>query len=191
MRRTVRATLTILSLLACLAVACLWWRGRETTDCIDYTHTTEHRDTITSLYSWRGSFVLEIRREPPARWNRRYRGLASRSFPSAHVWTAEHLKDLRRHASWTVGIGVGYAPFVDDSGSGAAVAATSWTFWVPPVYPLILLAMSPALWIYRFIRQRRRVAFGRCAHCGYDLRASADRCPECGQPVTVGAPKAT
>lgn len=36
---------------------------------------------------------------------------------------------------------------------------------------------------YLIYRRRRRVDRGRCAECGYDLRASKARCPECGRPV--------
>jgi hypothetical protein len=47
----------------------------------------------------------------------------------------------------------------------------------------ILLALSaplPAVWITRALHQRRRAAFNRCPGCGYDLRATPARCPECG-----------
>jgi hypothetical protein len=40
-------------------------------------------------------------------------------------------------------------------------------------------AVAPLLWISHW-RRRLRFATGLCPHCGYDFRATPDRCPECG-----------
>jgi hypothetical protein len=74
-------------------------------------------------------------------------------------------------------------------------ALTKITVIAIPWWPLVLMfSILPALWL----RQRRkRLALmrrGYCATCGYDLRATPDRCPECGtvpdrSPVQPATPE--
>jgi hypothetical protein len=53
---------------------------------------------------------------------------------------------------------------------------------------LIALLLPPGVWLTAFVRRRRSAARdGLCGACGYDLRASPDRCPECGTPRTATA----
>jgi hypothetical protein len=58
------------------------------------------------------------------------------------------------------------------------VAIPYWII-VPPA------AVLPILWLGARRRQRMRAKAGHCLSCGYDLRESRDKCPECGAAVTA------
>jgi hypothetical protein len=55
-----------------------------------------------------------------------------------------------------------------------------WAVQCP--YWVLLGVLSIPGFVGLAMRRRRRIG-GRCASCGYDLRATPDRCPECGTEV--------
>jgi hypothetical protein len=55
----------------------------------------------------------------------------------------------------------------------------------PGVYiPVAVFATCTIMVVLVMWRTARRRAAGVCTVCGYDLRATPDRCPECGTPST-------
>jgi hypothetical protein len=68
-------------------------------------------------------------------------------------------------------------PWPDMPGFGRVSIHFAWIFAALIVPPLCVA--------WSIVRERRRHREGLCRYCGYDLRATPDRCPECGHvPVT-------
>jgi hypothetical protein len=52
--------------------------------------------------------------------------------------------------------------------------------FIPYWFSTVMMAGLPFIWWRRRHRRRIRVREQRCVNCGYDLRATPERCPECG-----------
>ena len=88
-----------------------------------------------------------------------------------------------RVVSWMSGqrqfyLGFGNKSYVVSNGKGKRFRFRLWV-------PTAILSVFPAYHIFflRSRRRRERTKLGLCVKCGYDLRGSAERCPECGTEI--------
>jgi hypothetical protein len=65
-------------------------------------------------------------------------------------------------------------------------AVLSFPDWALAAFVSLPALARVGVWLRR--RRRERRGENACASCGYDLRASPERCPECGKPVPVVQP---
>jgi hypothetical protein len=62
---------------------------------------------------------------------------------------------------------------------------------LPWVFPVLVLLVLPTILVRSLVEgwlKRRRTSQNLCVACGYDLRASPHRCPECGTMRISGVP---
>lgn len=76
---------------------------------------------------------------------------------------------VKRSGGSVIGFG-GYA--IDAFGVSARVVTIPLWFVMP-------VSGAAAVWLYR-ISRRKEFGPGQCPRCGYDLRATPEKCPECG-----------
>jgi hypothetical protein len=70
----------------------------------------------------------------------------------------------------------------DVATTGRGGTWTDWGLVLSDWFLVVLFLILPAMWVKGL---RRSLKSGYCATCGYDLRASKDRCPECGTPIPI------
>jgi hypothetical protein len=174
MRRVLRTflkVLTVLSLLLCVAAVVMWgWSYSLSIGAEQKGAGFEYRIGVS-----RGSLGLIVFRNQDL-------GVPGPAAAAGwHMWTDYDL-NLAAYA-WTF-TADGRQPVLGFfsgrliwSGGSRSMTLLSMAF-VAALLSVLPLAVLPRQ-IHRWRRARRNSA-GRCAGCGYDLRATPDRCPECG-----------
>ena len=163
LRQLTRVTfnvLTALSLVACVGVCVLWaWSYRRAAGVDFFTP----RERCWSVASAGG--IVRLKTSPAV--GRR---------PDVRVWRDAEI----------VSMGVFYLPaprvagFGYDSNPYAPFYAVAVPHWF---LAGVAGSLFGASWSWRRRRRRCRTPSRVCPACGYDLRATPDRCPECGRAV--------
>ena len=179
-----RKTATIISLLLCLATIILWVRSYWRADSIvsRYWHYEPRSDFPGYYNAWeleaqstRGHYTLSARMRACVAGPGRYeqtpgeKGKSFRAGPAA----PDHQQEIQ-------------SLLCNDPRAAGALgfrrASTSYLRAIafPHFAAATLFALAPIAAAHRRHRRSRRKHNNLCQTCGYDLRATPDRCPECG-----------
>jgi hypothetical protein len=181
-RGRVRSSIAALSIGVFLAIAAgaMWVRSLSIADAWPLF---VHRSGV-QVQSWDGRLfcsLVEMRGFPPGSMARLsfevLNGSASSNLPVLPSGGGMRLSaDLGFDAgSVRNGFGFGRTEAMITPGTASFRARViSIPYWVLVATPLLIGAAAAKL------GSRRRHAAGLCRKCGYDLRATPERCPECG-----------
>jgi len=86
-----------------------------------------------------------------------------------------------RPEHWFMGMGYGVTTETWDSASGITISRRITEIALPFWLTTSLLVIPGLLAWRRTVLRRSRLRSHRCLSCGYDLRGSPERCPECGR----------
>jgi hypothetical protein len=180
-RRRLFTFCSAVSLLLCVAVCVLWVRSYFIAD--SWTVTRTHADGTDfgaahhGAWSERGGFTWSVvRRGMPAEWGAQ----VAREMATPLTHRAHDVNSVV-HFYWEPPV-LGFRCFRRDDGQRLIRQITL------PYFAMVLATVPlPALFLRTTLRRRSRDRAGLCRQCGYDLRASPDRCPECGAKLDVPA----
>ena len=172
MRRLSRTIFNVVVVGSCVSVAVLWARSYR------------HADACAVYGSWVGAGVVGSSRGAltffatglPFDPNVVIDSAATSTPPEEFALFVDYLfQDSARKVS-VADFRVAHGDLSILTGRPATYAAVAVPHW----FVLGITALPTLAWMRRLARRRRWARQGRCRACGYDLRSSPDRCPECG-----------
>jgi hypothetical protein len=176
--------LSALSLVLFVAVVVLWVRSYQVYDLVAF----DAFGRSLSLRTFNHAVVVEWTSRPyrtprwvtePLRYRQPFREFVR---PQHHVYT-----DASGRPHYYAWLGFSLQPWYHQAPGDPRYDCWFTTVGVPYYFLAIVTGLSPAVQARRWLRHRRRVRLRLCPSCGYDLRATPGRCPECG---TAAAAKA-
>jgi hypothetical protein len=178
-KRRLFTIFSALSLLICVAVVALWARGRRVEDRVEYSYFTGEGDDRSGIQhgvyvqggelTYLGSKMIGVSQS--ARFATQSNRLNWRAFPRG---TTE--------MNW--GFRLGRSELTGPAAMGRG--EEYWWVTVPCWSVCALTGTLPVIWAHR--RWKSRTKVGCCPSCNYDLRATPDRCPECGRVPAAPPP---
>jgi hypothetical protein len=188
-RHRLFAILSVMSLVLCVATCALWvrsywvvsWVYHETFSVNDGSGIRQNSYAASLRGHVAYSSYDAHTKDPVAIALFAVNGPHSQRF-EAPAWKNRSARQVAAyHGGAFAGMGIYFHRFSDAGDQ----RMTGRTWGVTAPYWLIcgLLAITPYFCARSLLRagsRRRRSENGECINCGYDLRASQDRCPECG-----------
>ena len=177
MKRGLFTTLSTLSLLLCVAVVGLWVRSYRWTDSLAWPGADGWRSVgSASVY-----VVLQLNWEESPNVSGdggglRYQRMGAYSAPHYAVAYGP-VRPGDTFVGWELGDAGWYTVRNVNGVRSVTGVAPFWCI-------ALAIALLPLSWLSvrlrSHLRQRRERRTGLCPTCGYDLRATPNRCPECG-----------
>jgi hypothetical protein len=170
----------LMSLLLCLSSIALWMRSMHYDDSFS-------RDIVIS----NGTYIPHGLSKLSLSSNRGTLGFTAVDFGSTAPVDKKFISEWEEvepdHFSWRYSSEPAHheASTLSGFSSGSAVhggpssMAARW-LTVPVWFFTVVFSCVPLVWLHRYRQRMRHQIVAQCLVCGYDLRATPGRCPECG-----------
>jgi hypothetical protein len=172
-RRALRHAFTILSalsLLLCVAACVLWVRSMSEADGFDAHWDDSNYSNLTGR-SDSGGIELSLKVWEPEPSTRA--PLDGRRYVAPRYDTGSRASRFR--------LGIINMDHYAGEGNLTVVEGDRYLELELPHWASVAATGALPTWFtLLYVRRKRRRTSGSCRACGYDLRASPDRCPECG-----------